>query len=81
MFLSAGVAGEADDWAGTTAGQLVDAVTFTAAPAVNATAVAISAVEGTAATVEVAVFTDPGGAEATSDYTATIVWGDQKPMG
>src|SRR5207245_2010552 len=38
-----------------------------------------SGVEGTAATGKVATFTDPGGAEATSDYSATINWGDGSP--
>ncbi|HWB13784.1 MAG TPA: choice-of-anchor Q domain-containing protein [Pirellulales bacterium] len=45
-------------------------------PAVNATSVAISATKGVMATVAVATFTDPGGAEPTSDYSAKIVWGD-----
>ncbi|HEV3344414.1 MAG TPA: DUF4214 domain-containing protein [Pirellulales bacterium] len=36
-----------------------------------------SAIAGGAATAQtVAVFTDPGGAEATSDYSATVDWGD-----
>jgi hypothetical protein len=45
-------------------------------PSVSATAVAISATEGAATTVNVATFTDPGGAEARADYSASIVWGD-----
>ena len=45
-------------------------------PSVRAAAVAISATAGAPATVNVATFTDPAGAEATTDYTATINWGD-----
>ncbi|OYV96589.1 MAG: hypothetical protein B7Z73_00450, partial [Planctomycetia bacterium 21-64-5] len=45
-------------------------------PAVNATPLPTAAVAGFAASVNVATFTDPAGAEATSDYSATIVWGD-----
>jgi hypothetical protein len=37
----------------------------------------VTAVEGTdSGTVKVATFTDPGGAEAVSDYSATVDWGD-----
>jgi hypothetical protein len=43
----------------------------------NTTPLTFTAVEGqTSATQMVATFTDPGGAEATSEYTATINWGD-----
>jgi hypothetical protein len=46
-------------------------------PAVLAAGVAVSAAEGTAFTGKsVATFTDPGGPEPVSDYSATIVWGD-----
>ncbi|HWB12842.1 MAG TPA: DUF4214 domain-containing protein [Pirellulales bacterium] len=47
-------------------------------PAVAATGGFIySATEGNAGSVQtVAVFTDPGGAEAVGDYSATIDWGD-----
>jgi hypothetical protein len=46
-------------------------------PAVVANAVAVTAVEGQAFTAKpVATFTDPGGAEPTTDYSATIDWGD-----
>ena len=45
-------------------------------PSVAATAVAITAAEGASASVNVATFTDPGGAESTADYSATILWGD-----
>jgi len=45
-------------------------------PSVAATAVAIAATEGASANVNVATFTDPGGAESTAGYSATILWGD-----
>src|SRR5262249_47432693 len=46
-------------------------------PPVAATAVNSSAVEGVASGSQVvATFTDPGGAEAVGDYSATINWGD-----
>src|SRR5919201_1332720 len=46
-------------------------------PAVSATATGLSAVEGAAFSNQaVATFTDPAGAEATADYSATINWGD-----
>jgi hypothetical protein len=45
-------------------------------PSVMATPVAIVATEGASTTVNVATFTDPGGAEASGDYSATIDWGD-----
>ncbi|HEV3344959.1 MAG TPA: DUF4214 domain-containing protein, partial [Pirellulales bacterium] len=54
----------------------VDPVATVADPSVSATAVAISATEGASATVNVATFTDPGGAETISNYSATINWGD-----
>ena len=45
-------------------------------PSVVATPATLSAVEGASATFNVATFTDPGGAEALTDYAATIAWGD-----
>ena len=46
-------------------------------PAVIATGLTINAVEGMdTGTVAEATFIDPGGAEALSDYAATIDWGD-----
>jgi hypothetical protein len=45
-------------------------------PAVLGKAVAVSAVEGTPFTSAVTTFTDPGGSEPLSDYSATIAWGD-----
>jgi hypothetical protein len=45
-------------------------------PAVLGKAVAVSAVEGTPFNSAVATFTDPGGPERLSDYSATIAWGD-----
>ena len=46
-------------------------------PSVVASAVDFSATEGLAFTGQaVATFTDPGGAEALGDYSATIDWGD-----
>lgn len=46
-------------------------------PAVAATAAGgQSAVEGAGSTFALATFTDPGGAEAVADYSATITWGD-----
>ncbi len=46
-------------------------------PAVIATAVPVTAVEGQAFSGKpVATFTDPGGAEGVGDYSATIDWGD-----
>ncbi|HQU46043.1 MAG TPA: Ig-like domain-containing protein, partial [Pirellulales bacterium] len=36
----------------------------------------LSATQGTAATFAVVTFTDPGGAQAIGDYSATINWGD-----
>jgi autotransporter-associated beta strand protein len=49
-------------------------------PAVDATAVNFNAVEGLSFTKVVATFTDPGGAEDLSDYSATIDWGDGTPL-
>jgi PKD repeat protein len=49
-------------------------------PAVLGTPVAVGAVEGAAFTGKTtATFTDPGGAEAMSSYSATINWGDLTP--
>ena len=48
---------------------------------VHPTAVAISATAGVSETVRVATFTDPGGAEASGDYRATIFWGDGNASG
>jgi hypothetical protein len=46
-------------------------------PAVVAASVAVSAVEGAVfSNTAVATFTDPGGAEALGDYSASIQWGD-----
>ena len=46
-------------------------------PSVVATPVNFAAIEGVPQTAQpVATFTDPGGAEALSDYTAQIQWGD-----
>ena len=46
-------------------------------PAVAATAAGgLNAVEGTGSTFALTTFTDPGGAEALADYSATINWGD-----
>lgn len=45
-------------------------------PAVTATAATLGAVEGDSQTFHVATFTDPAGAEAIGDYSATIDWGD-----
>jgi uncharacterized repeat protein (TIGR01451 family) len=46
-------------------------------PAVIATGVAVTGSEGTdAGLVPVATFTDPGGAEGLSEYSASIAWGD-----
>ena len=49
-------------------------------PSVLATAVNFNAVEGASFTVVVATFTDPGGPEELSDYSATIDWGDGTPL-
>ena len=51
---------------------------FVADPSVQASGdQQISAVEGALSDSQVvATFTDPGGAEATGDYSATINWGD-----
>jgi hypothetical protein len=45
-------------------------------PAVVAKGVPVSAKECVASTAAVATFTDPGGPELVSDYSATIAWGD-----
>jgi RHS repeat-associated protein len=45
-------------------------------PSMTATDAALTPVEGQSFTAAVATFTDPGGAEAVSDYSATITWGD-----
>jgi PKD repeat protein len=52
-------------------------------PAVVATLTPVTATEGLTLpdTTTVATFTDPGGAEAPSDYSATIDWGDGGPAG
>jgi len=42
----------------------------------NATGLTITPVEGVPFSGAVATFTDPGGSESLSDYTATIDWGD-----
>jgi hypothetical protein len=50
-------------------------------PSVIGTGLAITGSEGTATgLVPVATFTDPGGAEAVGDYSATIDWGDGTPV-
>jgi hypothetical protein len=49
-------------------------------PAVVATPATFSAVEGASSTFNIATFTDPGGAEAIGDYTATIDWGDSSAL-
>ena len=46
-------------------------------PAISATGgLQLSSIEGSTAAGGLATFTDPGGAEALSDYSATINWGD-----
>jgi hypothetical protein len=58
--------------------QVVTSTATVSDPAVVATGgKSVTAVEGaTSASQVVATFTDPGGAEATGDYSATINWGD-----
>jgi uncharacterized repeat protein (TIGR01451 family) len=52
------------------------ATTTLSDPAVVPSAQTISAVEGSSQDVVVATFTDPGGPESISDYSANIDWGD-----
>ena len=55
----------------------VNSTATVADPAVAATAMDFTALTGQPFTgVRVATFTDPGGAEAVGDYSATIDWGD-----
>jgi hypothetical protein len=63
-----------------------DAATVTSTATVSDPSVAatggfsVSAVEGQTSTPQtLATFTDPGGAEATTDYSATVTWGDATP--
>jgi uncharacterized protein (TIGR03118 family) len=61
---------------GTASDSTVDSTGNIADPPVDAVVVAFSAVEGKSTSVNVATFTDPGGAEAADKYSATIGWGD-----
>ena len=55
---------------------VTDTATISDPAITGASGLAFYPIEGEATTVTVATFTDPGGAESSSDYSATITWGD-----
>jgi len=59
---------------------VTDTISVSNPPVVATGGLTFNATEGVASAVQpVATFTDPGGAEAIGDYSATINWGDSSP--